>query len=124
MVRENLPSSQGASLADSPWFWMTVFGGMGLAAALVITPKYLRRMQTIERKQEVRQAVWEESVRAGDDRSMPTEAPLPAGPGSNALQVPALTLIFLVGGVTIVGAAGLTWQRMRRPAGREPPVDP
>src|SRR5262245_54879706 len=43
-------SSSRPLLTDSPWFWLLLFAGMALAALLVVSPKYARRQEGVERK--------------------------------------------------------------------------
>lgn len=42
-------------IADSPWFWLLLFGGMGLLLLTVIEPKFIQRQERIERMQQSRQ---------------------------------------------------------------------
>ncbi|MEX0713722.1 MAG: hypothetical protein WD278_15390 [Pirellulales bacterium] len=45
------------SISDSPWFWLFVFGGMGLVALVTVSPKYARRQERLERMHQTRQRV-------------------------------------------------------------------
>ena len=35
-------------LADSPWFWLLLFGVMGLVAVIVVGPRFSRRQSRLE----------------------------------------------------------------------------
>jgi len=48
------------NLAENPWFWVALFGGMGLLGAVVIGPKFGVRMARVERMQETRERVAQE----------------------------------------------------------------
>lgn len=48
------------NLAENPWFWVALFGGMGLLGAIVIGPKFGVRMARVERMQETRERVAQE----------------------------------------------------------------
>jgi len=44
-------------LADNPWFWVALFGGVGLVGVMLIGPKFTARWSRVERMQETRERV-------------------------------------------------------------------
>lgn len=44
-------------LADNPWFWVALFGGVGLLGVVLIGPKFAARWSRVERMQETRERV-------------------------------------------------------------------
>ena len=46
-------------MTDSPWFWLFLFGGVGIIALAAIAPKYFRRQADIERQYAAREAILE-----------------------------------------------------------------
>lgn len=51
---ENPSPDQTAGWADSPWVWFGLFAVMGIAALLVVAPKYARRQGRLEQRYENR----------------------------------------------------------------------
>ncbi len=49
------PPENSRRLSDSPLFWFFVFGVVGLAALVVVAPKYARRQERLERMADSRQ---------------------------------------------------------------------
>jgi hypothetical protein len=45
------------SITENPWFWLMLFGGMGILAVTVIGPKHAARQARLERMAETRQRV-------------------------------------------------------------------
>lgn len=94
--------SPSASLSDSPWFWLFLFGGTALLSLLVIGPKYQVRQAKLERKAQGRQEAW----RLRQDRTMLADdvnaAPRGNAPGS--LRIPNVALGTLAG-VLAIGLA-------------------
>jgi len=41
-------------IAESPWFWLTIFSAVGLLFLIVIGPKYGRRQSQLERQYQAR----------------------------------------------------------------------
>ena len=60
----NWPAGRLPPVTDSPWFWLVLFGTVGLAALTAISPKYGRRQAPIERKYQARQHMQFPSERA------------------------------------------------------------
>ncbi|MEX2119979.1 MAG: hypothetical protein WD847_10335 [Pirellulales bacterium] len=89
-------------ISDSPWFWLFVFGGMGLVALVTVSPKYARRQERLERMHQTRQRVAAAGgqVQAEAQASKPrqTGSPLAArtGPTKPALRPLALALALLL----------------------------
>ena len=73
-------------VTDSPWFWLFLFGGMGIVALAAIAPKYLRRQTGIERQYTAREAILERQAKG---TPAPADAPAveeqPPRPGSGLL---------------------------------------
>jgi hypothetical protein len=49
--------SSRSSLAENPWLWVALFGGMGLVGVMLIGPKFTARWSRVERMQETRERV-------------------------------------------------------------------
>lgn len=46
-----------SSLAENPWLWVALFGGVGLLGVVLIGPKFAARWSRVERMQETRERV-------------------------------------------------------------------
>lgn len=60
-------------ITESPWFWLALFGGVGLLGVMVIGPKWVLRTARIERMQGTRERVALERVQGGG-AAAPAEA--------------------------------------------------
>jgi hypothetical protein len=93
-------------LADSPWFWVCLFGGAALLVLAYMGPKYAERQTGIERRYEARQR-----IAAG-------KAQEPVDPAPKPLIVTLRPLVIIFGGLLLMGAAMLIWKhRPRRTSG-------
>lgn len=72
-----------APWTDSPWFWLWLFAGAALVAAVTIHPKYLRRQARLENKFEHRIEVWRAT-----DADAPAAGPEPIAAGESNQLVP------------------------------------
>lgn len=52
-------------ITESPWFWLALFGGVGLLGVMVIGPKWVLRTARIERMQGTRERVAQERAQGG-----------------------------------------------------------
>ena len=57
-------------LADSGWFWLFVFSGMGLLGVTVIGPKYDDRQKRLETRYDVRQRIAERGAKQLDKQQL------------------------------------------------------
>ncbi|MCE9608585.1 MAG: hypothetical protein K8U03_27175 [Planctomycetia bacterium] len=124
-----------SNLAENPWFWLALFGGMGMLGIVVIGPKHAARTARIERMHDTRQRVAIERANSaartsGADGSAEREpdregesmsAPPEPEPYVEADFRPPTSLKYLLALMTIamlVGTAGvlLTRSRERRAA--------
>jgi hypothetical protein len=119
--------SAPSPLADSPWFWLAVFSGMGLVALLAIGAKYDRRQVEIELEFQGRErAAYDARLAevAGDrspslDGNFQARESAPGDPASQPLpysapgdpQVPLWPIQFLAGAVFLVALSVLVWKR-------------
>ncbi|MGC3970080.1 MAG: hypothetical protein QM775_22960 [Pirellulales bacterium] len=71
-------TSLRSPLAENPWLWVMLFGAMGVAAILVVGPKYAARTARVERMQAMREKV-------ASDRAAGIS---PAAPGPTVMQSP------------------------------------
>ena len=56
------PEPKREPITDSPWFWLSLFLGMAVLGVAVIGPKYARRQQALERREEGRENAWRHRV--------------------------------------------------------------
>ena len=116
-------STGRGSLAESPWFWLSLFGGMGILAVVVIGPKYTARVARVERMQQTRERIAIERATAdlrpaATSRSNPMavdERP-PKEPYVDAYFGPPRHLLWLLGLMMLlmsVGVGGLLLTRHR-----------
>jgi hypothetical protein len=96
-------------IADSPLFWLLLFGLVALAALIVVGPRYARRQGQLQQKWEARQrSAREAAEQPGAATTADAETPPPANP-------PTLRPLFLViMGFVAVVALGLLIQRTRK----------
>ena len=107
----NRPAERLPPLTDSPWFWLVLFGGMGLMALVAVGPKYGRRQAPIERKFQARQQI---RISADRDATANGNTPPVAVEYSTAADtvvklwpIQALVLV-----VTVAAAAALVRHRI------------
>jgi hypothetical protein len=99
MTEPDQPDRDDSShLADSPWFWVCLFGGAALLVLAYMGPKYAERQAGIERRYEARHR-----IAAG--RAQET---VDAGPRPLIVTLRPLVIIF--GGLLLTGAAMLIWK--------------
>ena len=115
-------------ITESPWFWLALFGGVGLLGVMVIGPKYAVRTARIERMQGTRERVAMERAQgtvAANAQTPPAETASafehePYLPADNR---PPLTLLWLAGIMIVLmfsGVGGLLVTRHRGPASLAP----
>ena len=106
----NSPVKRPPPVTDSPWFWIALFGAMGLAALLAVSPKYGQRQAAIERKYQARQQM----ARSADGMPIAGETRPPtdvaySDPNNTIVTLWPIRLVVLL--VTVVSAAQLVRQR-------------
>ncbi len=106
----NPPAKRPPPVTDSPWFWLALFGAMGLAALLAVSPKYGRRQATIERKYQAQQQM----LRSADGMPVAGETRPPtdveySDPDNTIVTLWPIRLVVLL--VTVVSTAQLVRQR-------------
>jgi hypothetical protein len=100
-------------LADSPLFWMLLFGLVALAALVVVGPRYARRQGQLQQKWEARERIARQAVEQSDAKSSPAvqEAPA-AGP-------PTLRPLFIAIALLLVIVPLVLWiTRLRHPGSK------
>jgi hypothetical protein len=73
-------------LADSPWFWLSLFLAAALVALMVVSPKFAHRQERLERMNDTREQIARQSADAEsrvDGHDMRAEAPRPGSPRSS-----------------------------------------
>lgn len=109
----NLPSSPNP-LSDSPLFWLLLFGGMALAMAALIQPKFEKREARLERMYHSRQLAAERSAAKADGAAAERAAPDAASPEYQPDQpiVTIRSLMLLL--AAVLAAASLALAFLRR----------
>lgn len=123
--------SQRSNLADNPWFWLMLFGGMGIVAVVAIGPKHAARQARLERMAESRQraaAAREAGVAASavetqqsaamsetmNDATRSVDGPIEPYVDADYLRRPRLEwLLLLTTGLMLAGTVGLLRSRRR-----------
>jgi len=110
MTNSSSPSPQPGRLQDSPWFWLALFSATGLAALLLMGPKYAQRQRIIEYK-----------YRADQARGRQPAPEQPASPvPTDELLIPLWPLVVLSAVVFAASLAALARAR-RKQSPRQPP---
>ena len=104
---ESPPEPKREPITDSPWFWLSLFLGMAVLGIGVIGPKYARRQQALERREEGRENAWRNRV--GGVRVVDLED---ADPRKRTDLLPLMGLLTL--GLLAAIAARLFLERRRR----------
>lgn len=105
------------SLAENPWFWLMLFGAVGVLGVIVIGPKHAARQARIERMADTRAR-----IAAARDANVPTAAVSKDAPNGEQPYVdgdfdrpPRLNwLLGTLALLMLVGTAGLITSRGRR----------
>ena len=105
------PAKGPPPVTDSPWFWLALFGMMGLGALLAIGPKYGQRQASIERKHQAQQQM----LRLADGMPVAGKSGSPTGveysqADNTIVSLWPIRLVVLL--VTVVSAAVLVGQRI------------
>lgn len=90
---------RSTSLAESPLFWLLLFGLMALAAILVIGPKFSKRQSRLEANYQGREQVWKHKLTGSPIDSVdyqPEEVAPRTTPLLVTLGLPLLAVIYLV----------------------------
>ena len=100
-------------LSDSPLFWLLLFGGMALAMAALIQPKFAQREARLERMYHSRQLAAERSAAKTQGDEAEREAQGADSPEYQPAEpiVTVRSLMFLLAGVLLAGAIVLTLVR-------------
>jgi hypothetical protein len=106
----NSPSSEPRSLADSPWFFVLLFAGMGLAAVVVIAGKHEARQTRLIRMSEARDEVRmnQSGTAAGSTEAHDSTPVAPLVPDQRATLWPLMAVL--------TGVVLYAWHRLRREA--------
>lgn len=129
MSATQLPSTR-APLAENPWLWVMLFGAMGVAAILVVGPKYAARTARVERMQSMREKIAQDRAagKVPGPVAAPAAAPVEATEADKGPALPRepyveedfgpptklLWLLALMGVVLLVGTGGLLVTRHGR----------
>lgn len=127
------------TIAENPWFWLALFGGVGLVGIMLIAPKFGARWARVERMQETRNRIAQEKAArlAASEAATaveqpkqpkPTDAPPEPEPYVESDFQESMPLKYLLGlmmVVMMVGTTGLliTRGRERRMASMSPPSE-
>lgn len=108
-------------LSDSPLFWLLLFGGMALAMAALIQPKFEQREARLERMYHSRQLAAERSAPKVNEAS---SAPAPEDSASPEYQpdqpiVTVRSLMFLLAALLLAASLAIVLMR-RRPKSEFP----
>ena len=100
-------------LSDSPLFWLLLFGGMALAMAALIQPKFAQREARLERMYHSRQLAAERSAAKTRGDEAEREARDADSPEYQPAEpiVTVRSLMYLLAGVLLAGAIVLTLLR-------------
>ena len=100
------------SLAESPLFWICVFGGMALLGLAIIGPKYAQRHGRLVQQYEARTAAQTREL-----EPLPTDSATEVGQQQRAVPRPrggdARPLLIVIGAIVLAAATGLVLQRIR-----------
>lgn len=114
--------SARATLTDSPWFWLFLFGGMGLVAVIAVGPKHARRQERLDRMQQTRRnqlIAYENGVSLEDAASVDADDQPPDASANQRLPLASSLGVFLAGALALAWLArGILRQRGRQ--GGEP----
>src|SRR5688572_12320368 len=108
----SLSPASRPSITENPWFWLMLFGGMGVLGVIVIGPKHAARQARIERMADTRAR-----VSAAKSAGVPTAQVSKDSPNGEQpyleddFQRPP-RLNWLLGLLTVlmlVGTAGMIW---------------
>ncbi|MBI3462707.1 MAG: hypothetical protein HY000_06550 [Planctomycetes bacterium] len=97
-------------IADSPLFWMLLFGVVALAAVVVVGPRYARRQGQLQQKWEARERIARQAAEpsgASSSADLPASAPVARPPTLRPLFVAIAVLVVII-------ALGLWIARRRR----------
>ena len=106
-------------ISDSPLFWLLVFGGMALAMAALIQPKFDEREARLERMYHSRQlAAGRSAAKASEASSRPASEDS-ASPEYQPAEpiVTVRSLMFLLAGLLLAGSIVLMLARRPRNSG-------
>jgi hypothetical protein len=105
-------------LSDSPLFWLLLFGGMALAMAALIQPKFDQREARLERMYHSRQLAAQRSVakanRPQSDATQPPPTSAEYRPGEPIITV--RSLMFLLAALLLAAALAIVLMRRRPPS--------
>jgi hypothetical protein len=116
------------TIAENPWFWLALFGGVGLVGIMLIAPKFGARWARVERMQETRTRIAQEKaarITAGEKATAveqpkqpkPTDAPPEPEPYVESDFQESMPLKYLLGLMMVVMMVGTTGLLITR--GRE-----
>lgn len=117
----NSPSSHQPPkpLSDSPLFWLLVFGGMALAMAALIQPKFEKREARLERMYHSRQLAAGRSAAQAPGAESQSAAPDSASPEYRPDEpiVTIRSLMLLLAAVLLAASLGLVFLRRNPTSG-------
>ncbi|HUY92667.1 MAG TPA: hypothetical protein VMV10_28260 [Pirellulales bacterium] len=108
-------------LSDSPLFWLLLFGGMALAMAAVIQPKFAQREARLERMYHSRQLASERSASKASGAESEAVPPASATPAYQTGEpiVTLRSLMFLLAAVLLAASIALLFVRRGQASGHE-----
>ena len=105
--------SNRSPITDSPWFWFTLFSGVGLTALLATGGKFGQRQAQVERKGQAHQAVIE-GINVEEDatgKKSVADAPDYSRPGQ--IKIRLVPLATVVGTVFVASLAMFIRERRK-----------
>lgn len=116
---DSAPSHQPPKpLSDSPLFWLLLFGGMALAMAALIQPKFDEREARLERMYHSRQLAAQRSVAKANEASSKLSPQDSASPEYQPAEpiVTVRSLMFLLAALLLAASLALVLMRRRPPS--------
>jgi len=99
-------------LADSPWFWLSLFLAAALAALMVVSPKFAYRQERLERMNETHEQIARERAGAqppSDTAEIPDESSQP--PSRRSSLGPLGMVISLLLALSAIAAGVVSYLR-------------
>jgi hypothetical protein len=105
-------------LSDSPLFWLLLFGGMALAMAALIQPKFEQREARLERMFHSRQLAAQRSAAKANGASSEPSPQDSASPEYQPAEpiVTVRSLMFLLAALLLAGSIAIVLMRRRPPS--------
>lgn len=100
------------ALADSPWFWVMLFSGVGVALLLAASPKYAARQHRLEMQYYARETITRRQVEGTSEAREPGQEGSAAPPAAGELIIPLWPLLIVFTAV-FASSATILWRTRR-----------